>query len=126
MELTKRFQDHVNIDYQYSSHEKNHKKRLKMIEVIKTKTLPMLASMVPSTQVQVIVLPYQGQVIRSIVACMDFDDANFNDNLKELKEKHPRHKDELERICENINDLKSDGKDMIPSVFVLFSSEDHT
>ena len=81
-----------------------------------------LASFTSGTYVQVLVLPFSGSVIRSIVALMDFEDeSKFTDSLKELITKHSRHKKELSTLCQDISDLKSGGK-----VFVLYSSEDFT
>ena len=52
---------------------------------------------VKSTFVQVVVLPFPGQVIRSLVASMDFEDdvKKFNESLSYLIGKHPRYKKEL-------------------------------
>ena len=79
------------------------------------------------TQALVLVLPFQGQVLRSIVSIMDFEDeSKFKICLKELMCKHSKHKKELSSICEEIMDLKSDKTSELPSVFVLYSSEDYS
>ena len=67
-----------------------------------------------------------GQVIRNIVATMDFeDDLKYNDCLKEVISKHSRLKKEITSICEDIMELKS-VKGTPPCVFVLYSTEDHS
>eukprot|EP00093_Oithona_nana_P000710 00710.XXX_160_2861_1 [CDS] Oithona nana genome sequencing. len=118
----------VNIDFQYWPDRKNGTMRKHLESRINAKLIPSLntssplASFTSGTYVQVLVLPFSGSVIRSIVALMDFEDeSKFNDSLKELITKHSRHKKELSTLCQDISDLKSGGK-----VFVLYSSEDFT
>ena len=63
---------------------------------------------------------------------MDFEaeESKFNKSLKELvdsREDIRIHKKVLVSLCQDICDLKSaDKTGMPPSVFVLYSSDDHT
>ena len=77
----------------YLEDRKNTHLKKRLDASIRAKMLPILSSFVSSTDIQVFVLPFQGQVIRTLVANMDFeDDLKFNDCLKELIAKHSRHK----------------------------------
>ena len=123
----------VNIDFQYYPDRKNGTVRKHLESRINAKLIPSLntssplASFTSGTYVQVLVLPFSGSVIRSIVAIMDFEDeSKFNETLKELITKHSRHKKELSVLCQDISDLKSGGKAIPTAVFVLYSSEDFT
>ena len=125
----------INIDFQYYPEKRNNTAKKHLESRISSKLIPSLNTSSPlttfnaSTFVQVLVLPFGGSVIRSVIATMDFDaeEARFNECLKELITKHSRHKKELTSLCQDISDLKSAGKAGIPpSVFVLYSSEDHT
>ena len=125
----------INIDFQYFPEKRNNTIKKHLESRISSKLMPSLNTSSPlttlnvSTFVQVLVLPFAGSVIRSVIATMDFDaeETKFNECLKELIAKHSRHKKELTSLCQDISDLKSAGKAGIPpSVFVLYSSEDHT
>ena len=118
----------VNIDFQYWPDRKNGTMRKHLESRINAKLIPSLntssplASFTSGTYVQVLVLPFSGSVIRSIVALMDFEDeSKFNDSLKELITKHSRHKKELSTLCKDINDIKRGDK-----VFVLKSNKNFT
>ena len=121
----------VNIDFQYITDLKpSNRKRLETR--INAKLMPSLnassplASFTNSTYVQVLVLPFGGSVIKSIVALVDFEDeSKFNESLKDLIAKHSKHKKELSILCQDICDLIS-GKCVPTGVFVLYSSEDFT
>ena len=85
----------VNIDWQFFPDRKNATVKKRLEATINTKMLPIWSKFVSSTEVQVFVLPFQGQVIRTLVATIDFDledDLKFNDCLKEVIAKHSRHK----------------------------------
>ena len=80
----------------YLEDRKNATSKKRLDASIRAKMLPILSSFVSSTEVQIFVLPFQGQVIRAIVANMDFEDEfKFNDCLKEVIAKHSRHKKEI-------------------------------
>jgi hypothetical protein len=77
----------------YLEDRKNAHLKKRLDASIRAKMLPISSSFVSSTDIQVFVLPFQGQVIRTLVANMDFeDDLKFNDCLKEMIAKHSRHK----------------------------------
>ena len=77
----------------YLEDRKNAHLKRRLDASIRAKMLPILSSFVSSTDIQVFVLPFQGQVIRTLVANMDFeDDLKYNDCLKEMIAKHSRHK----------------------------------
>ena len=77
----------------YLEDRKNAHLKKRLDASIRAKMLPILSSFVSSTDIQFFVLPFQGQVIRTLVANMDFeDDLKFNDCLKELIAKHSRHR----------------------------------
>ena len=119
----------VNFDYQYLSDKrtmaKNEKRRLEAN--IRSKMSQMMSSFSESVFVQVLVLQIHGTVIRSMIAHVDFEDGDdkFKEGVKDLITKHPNHKKVLVNICDDINELKST-KGMPPSIFVLYSVEDHT
>ena len=77
----------------YLEDRKNAHLKKRLDASIRAKMLPISSSFVSSTDIQVFVLPFQGQVIRTLVANMDFeDDLKYNDCLKEMIAKHSRHK----------------------------------
>lgn len=111
----------VTIEWQYfrKYQENNPERKRKNVEAAINRKLS-------ATQAVVLVLPFQGQVIRSIANIMDFEnESKYGDCLKELLSRHTKHKKELSSICEDISDLRS-GKAELPGVFVLFSSEDYS
>jgi hypothetical protein len=117
----------VQFDYQYFPDKKNAAVKKRIEASINSKMASILTSLTSQTFVQIFVLPFNGNVIRSMVALMDFneDESKFQDGLKELISRHPRHKKELTSICQDINDLKCGGRGMPSGVFVFYSSEDH-
>ena len=117
----------VTFNYNYFPRRR---KELERIEAqIKNKLSAALSTLVERAQVSVLVLPFSNSVIRSIcsalISLVDCNNAEFKEEMKELIAKHPKHKNELTSICEEINELKS-GKGIPPSYFVLYSMEDQT
>ena len=117
----------VTFDYNYYPRRRKELEREE--KKIKNKLSAALSTLSASAEVSVLVLPFSNSVIRSIcsavISLVDCNNTEFKEEMKELIAKHPKHKNELTSICDDINELKS-GKGIPPSYFVLYSMEDQT
>ena len=119
----------VTFDYNYYPSKKR-KDMDRISDQIKIKLSSALSTLSATAEVSVLVLPFSNSVIRSIssaiISLVDCKNhSEFKEEMKELIAKHPKHKNELTNICDDINELKS-GKGIPPSYFVLYSMEDQT
>ena len=123
--VVKQFNVQVNYNYRFwekkSSNSLISRKRLE--STISSKINSAIHLLANNTLVEVMALPFQVNVIKSIVSSLDFEDEScFVKSIQPLTDKHPRYRKELRNISEEVQSLRFD---QARNVFVLYSTEDH-
>ncbi|XP_074628735.1 eIF-2-alpha kinase GCN2-like [Acropora palmata] len=100
----------------------NTKRRYESVMVAKIK--PLFAQFSSKNAVEVIGVDLPGSVLRNMSAILDLD-ANkdaFDASVATIEDKSPRHRRYIERVCEEIRELKVIKK--VPMVFVYSVKDD--
>ena len=112
----------LNVDFRFVDKKEAAKKRRPIHA--KLNSCNVAGASAAASSVDVLVLPFPGQLIKTLAGFLDFEDeGRFRASVRTISENYNRHKGSLSDVCDELYAMKFERG---VAVVIIYSIEDHT